>query len=93
MLFPQRNMIRRSRISVRPNVKPIGRAQTASRDASVDNVQPPQASADSAPSEGSEVTGDKLKTDPPIAALERTNEEASQSSCASDQLEVTKHGE
>ncbi|XP_058613810.1 transcription factor TFIIIB component B'' homolog isoform X3 [Onychostoma macrolepis] len=79
-------MIRRSRISVRPNVKPIGRAQTASRDASVDNVQ---ASADFTPSEGSEVTVDKL----PIAALERINEEASQSSCPSDQLEATKHGE
>ncbi|XP_042604103.1 transcription factor TFIIIB component B'' homolog isoform X4 [Cyprinus carpio] len=86
-------MIRRSRISVRPNVKPTGRAQTTSRDASVENIQPPQASADSAPSEGSEVTVDELKTDQPIAALERTNEEASQSSSLSDQLEATKHGE
>ncbi|KTG35581.1 hypothetical protein cypCar_00001783, partial [Cyprinus carpio] len=75
-----------------PN-KPTGRAQTTSRDASVENIQPPQASADSAPSEGSEVTVDELKTDQPIAALERTNEEASQSSSLSDQLEATKHGE
>uniref|UniRef100_A0A673LI66 Zgc:162472 n=1 Tax=Sinocyclocheilus rhinocerous TaxID=307959 RepID=A0A673LI66_9TELE len=86
-------MIRRSRISVRPNVKPTGRAQTASRDASVDNVQHPQASADSASSEGSQVTAEKLKTDSPIAALEPTNEEASQSSCPRDQLETSRHGE
>ncbi|KAL1253272.1 hypothetical protein QQF64_017965 [Cirrhinus molitorella] len=86
-------MIRRSRISVRPNVKPTGRAQTASRDASVDNVQPPQASADLAQSEGSETTTEKLKTDPPIAALEQTNEEVSQNSCPSDQLETSRHGE
>ncbi|XP_016311536.1 transcription factor TFIIIB component B'' homolog isoform X4 [Sinocyclocheilus anshuiensis] len=86
-------MIRRSRISVRPNVKPTGRVQTASRDASVDNVQHPQSSADSASSEGSQVTAEKLKTDSPIAALEPTNEEASQSSCPRDQLETSRHGE
>ncbi|XP_016118914.1 transcription factor TFIIIB component B'' homolog, partial [Sinocyclocheilus grahami] len=86
-------MIRRSRISVRPNVKPTGRAQTASRDASVDNVQHPQSSVDSASSEGSQVTAEKLKTDSPIAALEPTNEEASQSSCPRDQLETSRHGE
>ncbi|XP_026090177.1 transcription factor TFIIIB component B'' homolog isoform X3 [Carassius auratus] len=86
-------MIRRSRISVRPNVKPAGRAQTASRDASVDNVQPPQASAGSASSEGSQVTAEKVKTDSPITALDPTNEEASQSSCPRDQLETGKHGE
>ncbi|XP_051732944.1 transcription factor TFIIIB component B'' homolog isoform X3 [Ctenopharyngodon idella] len=82
-------MMRRSRISVRPNVKPTGRTLTASRD----NVQPPQGPADSAPSEGSEVMAEKLKTDPPIAALERTNEEASQSSSSSNQLEAISHGE
>ncbi|RXN12954.1 transcription factor TFIIIB component B-like protein [Labeo rohita] len=86
-------MIRRSRISVRPNVKPTGRAQTPSQNASVDNVQLPPASADLAPSEGSEVTAEKLKTDPPIAALEQTNEDTSQNSCPSDQLETSKHGE
>ncbi|XP_051771987.1 transcription factor TFIIIB component B'' homolog isoform X4 [Ctenopharyngodon idella] len=82
-------MMRRSRISIRPNVKPTGRTLTASRD----NVQPPQGPADSAPSEGSEVMAEKLKTDPPIAALERTNEEASQSSSPSNQLEAISHGE
>lgn len=82
-------MMRRSRISIRPNVKPTGRTLTASRD----NVQPPQGPADSAPSEGSEVMAEKLKTDPPIAALERTNEEASQSSSSSNQLEAISHGE
>ncbi|XP_073680707.1 uncharacterized protein [Garra rufa] len=86
-------MIRRSRISVRPNVKPAGRTQTASRDASVDNVQPPQASSDFSPCEGSEVTAEKLKTPPPIAPLERTNEDVSQNSCPSDKLETNKHGE
>ncbi|XP_059398866.1 transcription factor TFIIIB component B'' homolog isoform X4 [Carassius carassius] len=86
-------MMRRSRISVRPNVKPTGRAQTASRDASVDNVQPPQASAGSASSEGSHVTAEKLKTDSSITALDPTNEEASQSSCPRDQLETSRHGE
>uniref|UniRef100_A0A8C1WLW8 Myb-like domain-containing protein n=1 Tax=Cyprinus carpio TaxID=7962 RepID=A0A8C1WLW8_CYPCA len=86
-------MIRRSRISVRPNVKPAGRAQTASRDASVDNVQPPQASAGSSSSEGSQVTAEKLMTDSPIAALEPTNEEASQGSCPRVQLETSRHGE
>ncbi|XP_067233127.1 transcription factor TFIIIB component B'' homolog isoform X5 [Chanodichthys erythropterus] len=78
-------MMRRSRISVRPNVKPTGRTLTASRD----NVQPPQGPADSAPSEGSEVMAEKLKTDPPIAA----SEEASQSSSPSNQLEAISHGE
>ncbi|XP_067279050.1 transcription factor TFIIIB component B'' homolog isoform X2 [Pseudorasbora parva] len=77
-------MMRRSRISVRPNVKPTGRALTASQD----NVQPPQVPVDSAPSEGSEVMTEKFKTDPPIA-LERTNKEASQSSSPSNQLEAT----
>ncbi|XP_048021075.1 transcription factor TFIIIB component B'' homolog isoform X4 [Megalobrama amblycephala] len=78
-------MMRRSRISVRPNVKPTGRTLTASRD----NVQPPQGPADSAPSEGSEVMAEKLKTDLPIAA----SEEASQSSSPSNQLEAISHGE
>lgn len=87
MSFPskQRKMMRRSRISVRPNVKPTGRTLTASRD----NVQPPQGPADSAPSEGSEVMAEKLTTDPPIAALE----EASQSSSPSNPLEAISHGE
>ncbi|XP_043077107.1 transcription factor TFIIIB component B'' homolog isoform X3 [Puntigrus tetrazona] len=86
-------MIRRSRISVRPNVKPAGRVQTGSRDASVDSVQPPQASADSTRSEGSEVTVDKLNTDPPVASSELSNKEVSQSCCSSDQLETTKREE
>ncbi|KAK7143231.1 hypothetical protein R3I93_014405 [Phoxinus phoxinus] len=77
-------MMRRSRISVRPNVKPTGRALVASQD----NVLTP---ADSAPSEGSEVMAEKLKTDPPIA-LERTNEEASQGSSSNNQLEAISHG-
>ncbi|XP_077050125.1 uncharacterized protein LOC143697070 isoform X2 [Siphateles boraxobius] len=80
-------MMRRSRISVRPNVKPTGRAPVASQD----NVQPPQCPADSALSEGSEVMAEKFKTDPPIA-LERTNEEASQSSSSNNQLEAVSHG-
>lgn len=80
-------MMRRSRISVRPNVKPTGRALVASQD----NVQPPQGPADSAPSEGSEVMAEKLKTDSP-SALERTNQEASQSSSSNNQLEAISHG-
>ncbi|XP_056114314.1 transcription factor TFIIIB component B'' homolog isoform X2 [Rhinichthys klamathensis goyatoka] len=80
-------MMRRSRISVRPNVKPTGRAPVASQD----NVQLPQGLADSAPSEGSEVMAEKLKTDPPIA-LGRSNEEASQSSSSNNQLEAISHG-
>ncbi|XP_056302395.1 transcription factor TFIIIB component B'' homolog isoform X2 [Danio aesculapii] len=86
-------MMRRSRISVRPNVKPTGRAPTASREASAENAQASQSPADSAPSEGSEVTAEKLNTDPSIAAPEQTNEEASQSSSPSDQLEDAKRGE
>ncbi|XDV38402.1 hypothetical protein PO909_007820 [Leuciscus waleckii] len=80
-------MMRRSRISVRPNVKPTGRGPVASQD----NVQPPQGPADSAPSEESEVMAEKLKTDPPIA-LEQTNGEASQSSSSNNQLEAISHG-
>ncbi|XP_073790695.1 uncharacterized protein isoform X5 [Danio rerio] len=86
-------MMRRSRISVRPNVKPTGRAPTASREASAENAQAFQSPADSAPSEGSEVTAEKLNTDPSIAAPEQTNEDASQSSSPSDQLEDTRRGE
>nr|NP_001077289.1 uncharacterized protein LOC553495 [Danio rerio]AAI35002.1 LOC553495 protein [Danio rerio] len=86
-------MMRRSRISVRPNVKPTGRALTASREASAENAQAFQSPADSAPSEGSEVTAEKLNTDPSIAAPEQTNEDASQSSSPSDQLEDTRRGE
>ncbi|XP_039543895.1 transcription factor TFIIIB component B'' homolog isoform X3 [Pimephales promelas] len=80
-------MMRRSRISVRPNVKPTGRAPVAAQD----NVQPPQGPADSAPSERSEVMPEKLKTDPPIA-LGRSNEEASQSRSSNNQLEAISHG-
>ncbi|XP_051533022.1 transcription factor TFIIIB component B'' homolog isoform X2 [Myxocyprinus asiaticus] len=82
-------MIRRSRISVRPNVKPAGRALTASQDASLDNTQPSLTPADSAPSVGSDVTAEMAKTDPPIVASEQTNEEAAQRNKHGNHLEAT----
>nr|XP_055035802.1 transcription factor TFIIIB component B'' homolog isoform X3 [Misgurnus anguillicaudatus] len=83
-------MIRRSRISVRPNVKPAGRALTGSSDASLNKTQPPQ-TADSTPSEGSGVTVDQVKTDAHPSATEPTNAKAAISS--SHEVESTSHGE
>lgn len=86
-------MIRRSRISVRPNVKPAGRALTGSRDASLDKTQPNQAPADSAPFQGSEVTAEQVKTDPPAKASETTNEKAALSSSHSQEEDATSYKE
>ncbi|XP_051536750.1 transcription factor TFIIIB component B'' homolog isoform X2 [Myxocyprinus asiaticus] len=84
-------MIRRSRISVRPNVKPACRGLTASRDVSLDDTQPSLTPAESAPPEGSEVMAEKAKTDPPIASSEQTNEETAQSSSHGNQPEAVSH--
>ncbi|XP_051960769.1 transcription factor TFIIIB component B'' homolog isoform X2 [Xyrauchen texanus] len=86
-------MIRRSRISVRPNVKPAGRALTVSRDASQDNTQPSLTPADSTPSVGLDVMAEMVKTDPPIVASEQTNEEAAQSNKQGKHLEAASHAD
>ncbi|XP_065100081.1 uncharacterized protein [Paramisgurnus dabryanus] len=80
-------MIRRSRISVRPNVKPAGRALTGSSDASLNKNQ----TADPTPIEGSGVTADQAKTDAHTSAAEPTNAKAAVSS--SHEEESTSHGD
>lgn len=82
-------MIRRSRISVRPNVKPAGRAVTGSRDASLDKAQSNQTPTDSGPSQVSEVTAEQVNTDPPATEFEKTSEKAALSSSHGNGVEST----
>ena len=75
-MVQQGTMIRRSRISVRPNVKPTGRGPATSRDASQDNPQAAQAPADLAHDSGVTTGGDEVRPAPsaPAAAPNNTAE-------------------
>ncbi|XP_037401924.1 transcription factor TFIIIB component B'' homolog isoform X1 [Pygocentrus nattereri] len=66
-------MIRRSRISVRPNVKPTGRVPATSRDASQDNPQAAQAPAELAHDAGVKPAGDEVRPAPSAPAAEPNN--------------------
>ncbi|KAL6469713.1 hypothetical protein MHYP_G00208320 [Metynnis hypsauchen] len=66
-------MIRRSRISVRPNVKPAGRVPATSRDASQDNPQAAQAPAELAHDAGVKTAGDEVRPAPSAPAAEPNN--------------------
>ncbi|KAA0719840.1 Transcription factor TFIIIB component B'' -like protein [Triplophysa tibetana] len=86
-------MIRRSRISVRPNVRPPGRALTGSQDASLDKTQPNQTPSDSGPSPVSEVVAEQVNCDPPVTESEKTIEKAALSSNHGNDVEATSHEE
>ncbi|KAI7795636.1 transcription factor TFIIIB component B'' homolog isoform X2 [Triplophysa rosa] len=86
-------MMRRSRISVRPNVKPPDRALTGSHDASLDKTQPNQTPTDSGPSQVSEVTAEQVNTGPPATESVKTSEKAALSSNHGNEVEATSHEE
>ncbi|KAL7854195.1 hypothetical protein AOLI_G00210390 [Acnodon oligacanthus] len=66
----QETMMRRSRISVRPNVKPTGRVPATSRDASQHNPQAAQAPAELAHDAGVKTAGDEVRPAPSAPAAE-----------------------
>ncbi|TRY95108.1 hypothetical protein DNTS_003836 [Danionella cerebrum] len=82
-------MMRRARISVRPNVKPSGRALAASSKTSAENIQASQDPGDSIPSQGAEVTVEKLQK----PAEGQTTVETPQSSTQNKQPVNTTCGE
>ncbi|XP_056587231.1 transcription factor TFIIIB component B'' homolog isoform X3 [Triplophysa dalaica] len=86
-------MIRRSRISVRPNVKPPGRALTGSHDASLDKTQPNQTPTDSGPSQVSEVIAEQVNSDPPATESEKTSEKAAMTSNHGNDVDANSHEE
>ncbi|XP_066502567.1 transcription factor TFIIIB component B'' homolog [Hoplias malabaricus] len=66
-------MIRRSRISVRPNVKPAGRVAVTSQDPSQENTQTAQTPADLTQDTGVKTQEDEVKPGPSAPAAEGIN--------------------
>ncbi|KAG9266314.1 hypothetical protein AMEX_G20843 [Astyanax mexicanus] len=80
-------MIRRSRISVRPNVKPSVRVPAVSRDASQDN--PPAAPADPPSEAGVKIGVEEVQPAPSAPAVESNNNPDPQSDSVQPQPDIT----
>lgn len=88
-MFQQVRMIRRSRISVRPNVKPTGRAAVTSREAPQGNEAPADLSANVEVKDGAQENVTDVKAASTVLAAETNDNTESQSSDVTGQSDLS----
>ncbi|KAI5096289.1 hypothetical protein C0J45_13183 [Silurus meridionalis] len=82
-------MIRRSRISVRPNVKPVGRSAATSRETPQESETPVEVSNDAGVKAGGQKVAPEVKADCTVLAAETSENAGSQNGDATDQSDLS----
>ncbi|KAI5612746.1 hypothetical protein C0J50_4478 [Silurus asotus] len=82
-------MIRRSRISVRPNVKPVGRSAATSRETPQESETPVEVSNDAGVKAGGQKVAPEVKADCTVPAVETSENAGSQNGYATDQSDLS----